>query len=79
MVRARQSAADGRGDYHTFSLNCTKYVFKMLVSECGNINDTSHHQPEQSGTHDLNSFSVGATPIEVLYKLLSRDKANGTH
>ena len=50
----------------------------MLVSECGNINDTSHHQPERSGTHDLNSFSVGAIPAEVHELLLKMSIANGT-
>lgn len=39
---------------------------------------SSHHQPEQSGTHDLNSFSVGAIPAEVHELLLKMSIANGT-
>ena len=39
---------------------------------------SSHYQPEQSGTHDLNSFSVGAIPAEVHELLLKMSIVNGT-
>ena len=54
----------------------------MLISEAEHKNRNDIKSPSaglECPDHDLISLSVGATPIEVLYKLLSRDKANGTH